>query len=93
MRRTCDTAGMRVRTFDAGGLRLVVVSRPYSVTGVLTPAERDVAVMIAAGRSDREIAHARGTAVRTVAKQVRSILAKLEVASRRCVAGALLTRS
>jgi DNA-binding NarL/FixJ family response regulator len=48
----------------------------------LTPAERAVALGILEGRTNEEIARARGTSVRTIANQVASIFKKLEVGSR-----------
>jgi DNA-binding NarL/FixJ family response regulator len=49
---------------------------------VLTTAEREIARGIGAGMSNAEIAQARGTAGRTVANQVASILRKLGLSSR-----------
>jgi DNA-binding CsgD family transcriptional regulator len=48
----------------------------------LTPAERAVARLIVEGRSDAEIAKARGVSKRTVAKQIASILDKTGTRSR-----------
>lgn len=77
------------------GHDLVVLSLPLpdaktssdasSVTrghAALTPAELDVARLLHDGLSNAEIAAARGSALRTVANQVASILRKLGVASR-----------
>lgn len=48
----------------------------------LSPAERDVVAAVVAGRSNAEIAAARGTSPRTVANQVALVFRKLGVGSR-----------
>lgn len=48
----------------------------------LTPSEREVLALLAAGSSNQQIAQARGVSVRTVANQVASLLDKLNAASR-----------
>jgi DNA-binding CsgD family transcriptional regulator len=48
----------------------------------LTPAERDVALGLLAGRSNLELAAARGSSPRTIANQIASIFKKLGVRSR-----------
>jgi DNA-binding CsgD family transcriptional regulator len=48
----------------------------------LTPRERDVLMLIAEGRTDRQIAEALFISPRTVAMHVSSILAKLGVTNR-----------
>jgi DNA-binding CsgD family transcriptional regulator len=48
----------------------------------LSAAEREVLLMMLAGRSNAEIAAARGTSDRTVANQVQSVFKKLGVRSR-----------
>ena len=48
----------------------------------LTQAEKDVAALLLEGRSNREIARARGTSVRTIANQVAAIFRKLKVTAR-----------
>jgi DNA-binding CsgD family transcriptional regulator len=48
----------------------------------LTGSERDIARSVASGCSNREIARARGTSVRTVANQINGIFRKLRVQSR-----------
>jgi DNA-binding NarL/FixJ family response regulator len=55
----------------------------------LPPAERDVALAVLRGRSNAEIARARGTSLGTIAKQVASIFRRLGVASRAELAGRL----
>lgn len=58
-----------------GHERLVPVER-------LTPAERAVLGGVILGQSDRDIARARGTSVRTVAKQIATLLRKFRVSGR-----------
>ena len=48
----------------------------------LTPAERQVADLVASGATNAVIAELRQTSVRTVANQIRAILRKLRVPSR-----------
>jgi DNA-binding NarL/FixJ family response regulator len=48
----------------------------------LSPAEREVAVLAAAGLTNLAIAKYRGKAVRTIANQMASILSKLGLGSR-----------
>jgi DNA-binding NarL/FixJ family response regulator len=48
----------------------------------LSAAERSVAMAVLRGLSNTEIARERGTSIRTVANQMRSIFSKLGVASR-----------
>ncbi len=54
---------------------------------VLSPAERAVAVLAAAGWTNSAIAERRGSSVRTVDAQVASIRQKLVIGSRRAIAG------
>lgn len=82
---------MRFASFELGTQRLIVVSRPYaSDLPSLSPAEREVAQLMASGMTNSQIASARGTSIRTVANQARAIFAKLGVSGRREVAQALL---
>ncbi|HTQ05059.1 MAG TPA: helix-turn-helix transcriptional regulator [Polyangiaceae bacterium] len=76
-----DLAG---RTFDSAGKRYAVLwfSKPPGAQAVLTDAEREVAALVAAGRSNAEVARLRATSARTVANQLASIYAKLGVTSR-----------
>lgn len=59
------------------------VERTVSHWGTLSPAEREVAVLAAAGWPNSAIAERRGSSVRTVDAQVASIRQKLLIASRR----------
>lgn len=63
----------------------VLFLHPFAATlddARLSPAERDVALLLLQGRDNASIARLRGTAVRTIANQVASIFAKLGVHSR-----------
>lgn len=55
------------------------------LTKELTQAEREVLALVRAGHSNRAIATARGTSVRTVANQVASLLTKTKTNSRRAL--------
>jgi DNA-binding CsgD family transcriptional regulator len=70
--------------FEHDGQEHVIVTVPLRVTldPALTPAEISVARLIVGGRSNADIARARGTSVRTVANQVASLLRKLGLGSR-----------
>jgi DNA-binding CsgD family transcriptional regulator len=73
------------------GEELLVLSEPVTsaVAASLTPVELEVARAIVQGASNAEIARMRGTAVRTVANQVASILRRLGARSRAHVAAKL----
>jgi DNA-binding NarL/FixJ family response regulator len=58
----------------------------------LTPRERRVAVLVAAGASNREVAEQLDVSVHTVKSQVKSILRKLELHTRWQLADARLDR-
>ena len=67
------------------GTELLVLSRPVgspTLPSGLTAAESEVVRLLLEGQSNRTIAAARGTSVRTVANQVASIFRKLAVSSR-----------
>jgi DNA-binding NarL/FixJ family response regulator len=77
--------GLRAGRFQIGCEKFVVVS--YAIpkaptSAALTVAERDVLGRILAGESNQQIANARRTTVRTVAKQVGSVMTKLGAGSR-----------
>jgi len=72
-----------------GGETLVVTSLPAQATcapgeclPALTDAEREIALDVAQGLSNRAIAKKRKRAVRTIANQLASIYRKLRIASR-----------
>jgi DNA-binding CsgD family transcriptional regulator len=75
----------RIVTFSVDDSVLAVVTVPLlegSHLSPLTPVERHVASLAAEGLSNAEIGRRRGTAERTVANQMASILRKLNVGSR-----------
>jgi DNA-binding CsgD family transcriptional regulator len=73
----------RTATFPLGNVAdLSVPLHAGSAMRALTPAEREVAALAAAGLSNQAIATCTGKAVRTVANQMASILSKLHVGSR-----------
>lgn len=79
-------------TFSLGGAQYAVVSVPLHDPHTmerLTSAEREVASLAAAGLSNAAIARERGTAARTVANQMASLLRKLGVGARYLLAARL----
>jgi DNA-binding NarL/FixJ family response regulator len=77
--------GSRVSRFRVGEDEIVVLSFPMlepELPASLTSAERAVLELLLRGRSNGQIAAARGTSTRTVANQVASIFRKLGVSSR-----------
>lgn len=77
----------RTSFVQMGDTELVIVSKPLiPVDSCLTPSELEVARLIAAGRSNAEVAAARGRSERTIANQVASILRKLGISSRHQIA-------
>ena len=74
----------RAGKFSHEGVEYLYATYPSDITlpDGLTDAEADVAKMIAAGRSNAEIAEARSVSVRTIANQVASIFRKVGVSSR-----------
>ena len=78
-------SGLEAATFGVDGDDYVVFSFPVpelTPPACLTIAEREVVRGLLAGKSNAEIAEARGCSVRTVANQLRSIFHKLDVSSR-----------
>ncbi len=74
--------GLRV-AFGGGGVVLFLLDiAPDDRVARLSHGERAVALLAREGRANGEIAAMRGTAVRTVANQVASLMGKLGVASR-----------
>ena len=88
--RTVDVrppTGLTAQLFDLQGLELAILEWPAPLVRSkteqrLTPAERDVAGLVLEGLTNRVIAERRGRSARTVANQLASIYAKLEVGSR-----------
>lgn len=92
--RTSGSEG-RVVTFTHGDIKVAVVSLSQSdgvSLDLLTPAEQEVAALAAIGWSNLAIARFRGTAVRTVANQMASILRKQRLGSRYELAARLALR-
>jgi len=75
---------VRVSELEVAGEHLLVVSIPLPKPALapLSETERDVMLAKLAGRSNAEIAEARGRSTRTIANQVASIYRKLGVSSR-----------
>jgi len=83
--RSGNAPDARLTPFRIESEELVVVSFPLDAqTGdvALTDAEAEIAAAIRQGRSNADIASARGTSVRTVANQVAGLFRKLGVSSR-----------
>jgi len=74
----------RATRFSMGREELVVMS--YEARDIDDPrlgaAEREVLCHLLDGKSNAEIAHLRGTSLRTVANQIASVFRKLGVVSR-----------
>ena len=79
----CNRKDRHIR-ITVGDRSVVVLRTPEHgpQLSVLTDAERAVAVLVARGLSNPQIAQRRGRSPRTVANQVRSIYSKLEIKSR-----------
>jgi DNA-binding NarL/FixJ family response regulator len=77
--------GLRAATLRVGKLDLLVLSYEegkIALPDALSKGEREVAEALLKGKSNQDIADARGTSVRTVANQVASVFRKCGVASR-----------
>lgn len=77
--------GLTAKRMTLLGDEHIVLSFPLDapkVPSTLTKAERAVALLVLEGKSDAEIAAARGVSKRTVANQIGSIFRKLDVSSR-----------
>jgi DNA-binding CsgD family transcriptional regulator len=81
-------AGLRAEWVEIDGERLLMFSHPLDTPHArpalpgLTAAEQAVVEQVVAGRTTAEIAAARGTSPRTVAKQLERIYQRLGVSSR-----------
>lgn len=73
---------LECRVLRTGDPEIAVLSFTPSKNPRLTGAECEVALAVARGLSNAEIARERGASVRTVANQVAAILKKLGVSSR-----------
>lgn len=92
---TAHRARTRVETvlLQHGDLEVLLIDvedQPLALSALLTEAEKAVLELLLDGRSNREIAALRAVSSKTVANQLRSIYAKLAVASR-CELAALLS--
>ncbi|MBI5481660.1 MAG: helix-turn-helix transcriptional regulator [Deltaproteobacteria bacterium] len=76
--RDLDGAEYHVLDFPAAAADDVTAPGPWS----LTLAEREVAAAAVAGKSNQEIAAARGVSTRTVANQLAAVYRKLGINSR-----------
>ncbi len=85
-----DVAAYRVEGEDD---LVLFVWEPPSPTQALSAAEREVLDLVVQGKSNAEIARARGTSVRTVANQVASMLKKLGAGSRFELIGRIAPKS
>jgi DNA-binding CsgD family transcriptional regulator len=78
--------GPRITLGGLAGRRAFVVSFPVAppsdALAALSAGQREVASLVLAGRSTREIAASRSTSERTVANQLAAIYRKLGVSSR-----------
>jgi DNA-binding CsgD family transcriptional regulator len=86
---------MRVFHGEVGDLEFAIFSFPLSPPRVpvsLSPAEREIALLLDRGESRADIARARGRSIATVNNQIRSLYAKLGVGSRGKLALALRGR-
>lgn len=89
-REVTPPAGATLDALEVGGQTLMVISfpapdEPVDMLAGLSDAEREVARLAAGGRTNTEIAEARGTSPRTVANQMAAVLHKLGVDSRRAL--------
>lgn len=80
--RELHRAEIAERTDVADGIVVIATPRAAHAPDKLTAAERAVMQDLVEGRSNAEIAARRGSSVRTVAKQVASVLRKASVGSR-----------
>ncbi|MEZ4265996.1 MAG: helix-turn-helix transcriptional regulator [Myxococcota bacterium] len=75
--------GVELSPMDIDGVQFVVVAVPRDAPMArLSPAEQEVVRLVLDGRSNREIAAARGVSVKTVANQLRAVYEKLGICSR-----------
>ncbi len=77
-------SAIRVTRFRFGGRRFAAIaeSAPPALPSNVSNAEREIATLLRAGLSNKEIAKARGTSARTVANQISALMRKLGVSSR-----------
>lgn len=76
------------------GAPLVIARRPVVAPGLLnrlTPRQREVALLIADGRSNKQIARELGLSVATVKDHVHAVLTRLNLPNRAAVIAALMS--
>jgi len=95
MARKATTRDKSLTFFRLAGSEFAVLAIPNlpQLPAGLTAAERAVVAMLFAGKSNAEIARARGVSIRTVANQVASVLKKLRVGSRSALIAKLASRA
>ncbi len=81
-RNAAEPRDLKLRVLRGGESEMVLLSFTPEGREALTQAEREVAIGVARGMSNDEIARLRGVSERTVANQVASVLKKFGVASR-----------
>ena len=88
------SSDVAVKYVDHAGERYAVLALPIElrIPVVLSPAQREVAVLVFQGLSNAAIAKVRKTSVRTVANQIAAILRKLKVGSRAQLIAYLMKR-
>jgi DNA-binding CsgD family transcriptional regulator len=88
---TSDRDGVLVDTI-VGGTRCLLLVHDPSPLVCLSPREREIARMVAEGRTNQAIAGALGISIWTVSTHLRRIFAKLAVCSRAEMVARLLER-
>jgi DNA-binding NarL/FixJ family response regulator len=84
-RHLISPKGLNAFAFEFAGSEYVLFAFPthrVPIPAGLTPAESAVVCCLFEGMSNAEIARARGSSIRTVANQLRSISRKLRVSTR-----------
>ena len=87
VRRRADHVGLLIGRTEPRALALV---RGTGASG-LSPQQREVALLVAGGKSNQEIAHALTLTLNTARYHVKQVFARLKVHSRKEVEGSLLT--
>jgi len=80
--RSAAPRDLSCRVLRTAQSEVVLLSFTPTGRGSLTEAERDVALAVARGLSNAEIATARSASPRTIANQVAALMKKLGVSSR-----------
>jgi DNA-binding CsgD family transcriptional regulator len=85
--RRADHVGLLIGRSEPHALALV---RGTGASG-LSPQQREVALLVAGGKSNQEIARALSLSLNTASYHVKQVFARLKVHNRKDVEGALLT--